>query len=140
MLKNQSKIYQRSALMILVIIISGLFNICLFTFQVKAAPIQSSKLNQVFFNDDGCLTATLPEPRQAIDRQSAPIPKCCLTQNRNFSAVINTIDNMPTPVFSALTIGPSDYLNHENNPTYYTSRLTYPPPGALALASTIIRE
>jgi hypothetical protein len=140
MARNNSKIYRYTSLIILAIIISSLLNICLFTFGAKAAPIQSPKLNFAYNNDGNCVAAPMPEPTEAINRPAAPMPECCLAQNRNFTAVVSVANDKSAPTFTGLAILPLDKLNPENNYTYYTSQLTYPPPAALALASIIIRE
>lgn len=140
MVKNLSKIYQRAAFMILVIIISGLLNICLFVFQAKAAPLQSPRTNSAY--DTDCSAAPMPmsEPVQSINRPAAPMPECCLAQNRNFNAVVKTATDQSAPAFSGLVISPSDNQSFKNNSTHYTARLIYPPPEAPALASIVIRE
>lgn len=141
MLKNISKIYQRTACIILAIIISGLLNICLFAFQARATqPMQSSQLNFAYDNGDNCITEPTPEPVQTINYPSTPMLECCLSRNRNFNAIINTANNKSAPTFTSLIILPSANTNPENNYSHHTSRLTYPPPAALALASTVIRE
>lgn len=140
MVKNLAKIYQRTAFIILVIIISSLLNICLFAFQAKAAPIQSPKLNFVYDKDGNCAVEPTPEPTQNINRPAAPMPQCCLTQNRNFNTIVNTANDKSTPTFAGLIILQSDISNFENYSTHHTARLTYPPPEAPALASIVIRE
>ncbi|MDO8668482.1 MAG: hypothetical protein Q7K35_05350 [bacterium] len=140
--KNITKIYQRTAFIILAIIISGLLNICLFTFQAKAstAPMPTPKLNFAYDNEGDCIAKPLPEPRETINRAAAPMPACCLAQNRNYNAVVNTANDKSTPAFTDLVMLPADNTYFENYSTNYTSRLAYPPPAGLALASIVIRE
>lgn len=126
--------------MILVIIISSLLNICLFAFQAKAASIQPPELNFAYDNDGDCVTEPMPESAQNINRPSAPMPECCLAQNRYYNAVVNTANNQSARTFTGLIISQSDTSNFENYSTHYIARLIYPPPMALALASIIIRE
>ena len=141
MLKNISKIYQHTAIIILAIIISGVLNICLFAFQARAIqPAQSPRLNFAYDNSCNCLTELMPEPSQTIGYPSAPMPECCLTQNRNFNSVVNTANNKSAPTFFGLIISPSNSQTTENNFTYNTSQNIYPPPATLALATTVIRE
>lgn len=141
MLKNIFKIYQRTTFIILAIIISGLFNLCLFAFQARAIQsAQSPQLNFTYDNSGNCTPVPMPEPAQTIGYPSAPMPECCLTQNRNFSALVNTANDKSAPAFADLIVLPANNSNLENNYSYHISRLTYPPPAALALASTIIRE
>lgn len=141
MLKNISKIYQRTTFIILAIIISGLFNICLFAFQARATQlIQPPQLNFVYDNSGNCIAEPMPEPAQTINYPSAPMPECCLARNRNFNAVVNTANDKSAPTFTSLIILPSANTNPENNYSYHTARLAYPPPAALALAATVIRE
>jgi len=142
MIKHISKIYQRAAFIMLVIIISGLLNICLFAFQVKAAtaPIQPLKFNFAYDGAGNCVAEPIPEARPTINRPAAPMPECCLAQNRNFNTIINTANDKSAPTFTNLIISPFDAPNFKNNSTHYTSRLTYPPPEGLALASIVIRE
>lgn len=139
--KNISKIYRRTALIILAIMVSGLLNVCMFALQTKAAePMPAPKFNFISDDSGNCTAEPMPEPMQSINRPTAPMPQCCLTQNRNFDAVVNTANDKSAPIFSGLIISPSTQANPENNSTHYTSRLTYPPPEALSLASTVIRE
>lgn len=142
MAKNLSKIYQRTAFMILVIIISSLLNICLFAFQAKAAaaPIQPLKFNFTYDDDGNCVAEPMPEPAQSINHPAAPMPQCCLAQNRYYNAVVNTANDKSAPIFSSPVILPANNPNFENNFTHYISRLAYPPPASLALASIVIRE
>ena len=142
MAKSLSKIYQRTALVVLVIIISGLLNVCLFAFQAKAAvaQYQSPIFNFAYDSGDNCLSEPRPESSQNIHRPAAPIPQCCLTQNRNFNTVVNTANNQPAPSFAGLVISALANQNFENNSTHYTPRLTSSPPEALALAAIVIRE
>lgn len=140
MQKSGFKIYRRASFTVLVIIISGLLNICLFSFQAKAAPIQPLKFNFAYNHADACAAEPLPEPAQTFNYPSAPMPECCLTQNRNYNAVVNTTNNKSAPTFFGLIILPLDSSIPKNNFTYNTSQITFPPPAALALASTIIRE
>lgn len=140
--KNLSKIYQRTAFIILAIIISSLLNICLFAFQAKAAfaPMPPPKFNFVYNNDGNCVAEPMPEPIQSINRPATPMPQCCLAQNRYYNAVVNIANNKSAPTFSSLVILPANNPNFENNFTHYISRLAYPPPASLALASIVIRE
>lgn len=141
MLKNISKIYQRTTFIILAVIISGLLNICLFAFQARLAQsIEPPKLNFVYNNSVNCLTEPTPEPSQTINYPSTPMPECCLTRTRNFDALVNTANDKSVPVFASLTILSADNSNPKNNYSYHTARLAYPPPAALALAATVIRE
>ena len=141
MLKNNPKIYQRTATILLAIIISGLLNICMFSFQAKAAqPIQQPKFNFVYNNGGNCIAEPMPEPTQSINYPAAPVPECCLAQNRNFDALVSTANDKTATAFTNPEIYPSDNLIPENNSTYYTSQNIYPPPATLALASTVIRE
>lgn len=146
MAKNISKIYQRTAFIILVIIISGLFNICLFALQAKAAapklfaPKINFADNNYYSDDEACATETTHGSKQSLNRPVAPMPQCCLAQNRYYNAVVNTANDQPTRTFVNLMISPINKPNFENNSTYYTSRLIHPPPAALALVSTVIRE
>lgn len=128
--------------MMLVIIISGLLNICLFAFQAKAAtaPMPTPKLNFAYDNDGNCVAEPMPEPSQTINRPAMPMPECCLAQNRHYNAVVNTVNDKSTPIFSNAIILSSNNLNPESNFTHDTARLIYPPPAALALASIVIRE
>lgn len=143
--KNISKIYKRSAFLILAVIISGLLNICSFAFQARAIQsIPPPQLNFTYGNSDGnsgnCLTESMPEPAQTINYPAVPLPECCLTQNRNFNALINTANDNSAPVFTGPTILSTNNSKPKNNYSYHTSRLAYPPPSALAIASTVIRE
>lgn len=140
--QNQSKIYQRAAFLILVIIITGLLNICLFAWQAKTAtaPMLMPKINFVYDNSGNYLAEPIPKPTQTINYPSVPMPECCLSRNRNFATIVNIANDKSTSVFTNLIILSSDTTNFENNSTHHTSRLAYPPPAALALASTIIRE
>ena len=140
MVKNYSKIYQRAAFMILAIIISGLLNICLFSFQAKAAPIQPLKLNFTYDNSSDCVAESKPEPTQTINHPSAPMSECCLAKNRYYEAVVNTASNESAPIFTNLVILPLSNLNLKNNSTYHIPQSTSPPLAELALASTVIRE
>lgn len=139
--KNTSKIYQRTAFILLAIMISGLLNICLFSLQAKAAePMPEPKFNFVSDESGNCLAEPMPEPTQNINLPSAPIPQCCLAQNRNFNAVVNTANDKSAPTFASLIILSSENLNQENNFTYNTSQIVFPPPEAPSLASTVVRE
>jgi len=140
MLKNPVKIHGRTAAMLLAIIVSSLLNICLFTFQAKAAPIQQPKL--AFAYDDGghCVIMPITEPEQTINRPTAPMPECCLARSRYYDAIINTANDKSAPAFSTPIILSANDFPLENNSAFYTARLTYPPPQAPALASIVIRE
>lgn len=140
--KNIAKIYRRSAFLILAIIISGLLNLCLFAFQTRLAQaVESPKLNLAYSDNGDCLTEpTANEPKQIIDYPSAPMPECCLAQNRNFDALVNTANDKSAPLFTGLAILSVNNLDAENNYSHHISLLTYPPPAALALASTVMRE
>ena len=142
MAKNLSKIYRQTAFIILVIVVSGLLNICLFAFQVKAAAAQNQPpiLNFAYDSGGDCAAQPMAEPAQSLNRPSAPLPKCCLAQNRNFNALVNTANDRSAPSFANLITSSFDNHSFENNSTHYTARLTYPPPEDLALASIIIRE
>ena len=141
MLKKYSKIYQRTAFIILAIIISSLLNVCMFAFQAKAAePMPMPKINFISDADGNCVAEPLPAPLENINRPSAPMPECCLAQNRDYNTIVNTANDNIAPTFFGLIISPLADSNPENNSTQYTSRLTYPPPEARSLASTIIRE
>src|SRR3989338_9092670 len=141
MIKNRSTISNRLALTLLVIMVSSLLNLCLFIMPTKAAaPTQPQKLDFAYNNDGACAAAPAPEPRQIMNRQAAPMPKCCLAQNRNFNAVVNTANDKSTPIFLSLIILQSNIYNFEDNSSIYASQLVHPPPALLALASTIIRE
>lgn len=140
MAENISKILKRTAFITLAIIISSLLNICLFSFQAKAAPSQPPKLNFIYDNGGNCAAAPMPEPKESLNHPAAPMPECCLAQNRNFSAIVNAANDKTAPALTGPIILSQNDLRPENNLTHYTSRLAYPPPEALALASTIIRE
>lgn len=146
MAKNISKIYRGIAFMILAITVTSLLNICLFAFQAKAAApkLFAPKINFADSNyygyDEACAVETTHELSQSINRPSAPMPQCCLAQNRYYNAVVNTANNQTVWTFAGQIILPSDISNFKNYSTHYTARSTYPPPMALALASTIIRE
>lgn len=143
MLKNIFKIYQRTTFIILAIIISGLFNLCLFAFQARAIqPAQTPQLNFTYDNSGNCITEPMPELAQTIGYPSAPMPmpECCLTQNRNFGALVNTANDKLAPAFTSLIISWPVKSYAENNLAYNIYQNIYPPPSALALASTIIRE
>ncbi len=140
MVKNLSKIYQQTALMILVVIISGLFNICLFAFQAKAASIQSPELNFAYDNSGNCVAEPISKPTQTINRPATPMPECCLAQNRYYNAVVSTAKDQSAGTFAGLTFSQSDISSFENHSSQYNARLAYPPPMAMALASTVIRE
>ncbi|MDP2708868.1 MAG: hypothetical protein Q8O93_02355 [bacterium] len=138
--KNISKILTRTSLIILAITISGLLNICLFVLSAKAAPMPEPAVNFATGNGDTCAAEPMPEPTQTINRPSAPMPECCLTQSHNFEAVVNTANDKTAPTFANAAIFISEIANPENNFSFNTSRNIYPPPAALALSSTIIRE
>ena len=146
MAKNISKIYRRASFIILVIIVSGLLNICLFSLQAKAAAPKPTapKINfandNYYGSDETCATEATHEPMQHINRPSAPMPECCLAQNRNFNAVVNAANDKSAPTFSGTIIAQSETTNLNFIPAYYTSQIVFPPPASLALASTIIRE
>jgi len=114
----------------------------MFTLQLKAtAPQLSAGQFNFLDNNNGeiCVMETAREPAQTVGRPSAPMPECCLAQNRNFNAIINTA-NITAPTFTDSIISSSADLNFENNSTHNTSRFIHPPPALLALASTVIRE
>ena len=141
--KNISKTYSRPALIMLLIIISGLLNICLFVWQAKMAEAaQLPRLNSIYDYGDGanCLDQARPEPEQTINYPSAPMPECCLRQNRNFSALVNTANDKSAPAFTSLIISWPEKSYAENNLAYNIHQNIYPPPSALTLASTVIRE
>ncbi len=140
MLKKYSKIYQRAAFIILAIIISSLLNVCMFAFQAKAAPMQLPKVNFAYAGGDTCTAEPMSAPLENLNRPSAPMPECCLAQNRNFDAVVNTANDKSAPAFSGLAMAASDSLKSQNNYTYYTSQIVFPPPAELAIISTVIRE
>lgn len=141
MQKNSSKIYQRASFIILAIIISSLLNVCMFAFQAKAAqPAPAPKLKFAYDNSGNCVAQPGPLPAQAINYPAAPMPECCLAQNRDFDAVVNVANDKAAPILTGPIIIQADATNFENNYTYNTSRLIYPPPEALVLASTVIRE
>ena len=139
MAKNNHKIYQAASVILLAIIISSLLNVCLFSLRAKAAPLNQPKLAFAYGGGENCSTESMPMPTQTINRPIPPIPECCLTQNRNFNAVVNTANDKSAPVFTDI-ITPSFNLSPENNRTHYTSQTIFPPPEALALAATVIRE
>ncbi len=140
--KNISKIYRRSALMILTVVISGLLNVCLFALQAKAATPQvtAPKIHFAYNQNGACVEVAVPASAQSFNYPTAPMPECCLAQNRNFNATVNTANNKSTPTFTNLIISPAINSISENNSTYNTSKTTSPPPATLALISTIIRE
>lgn len=140
--KNISKIYKHTAFFILVIIVSGLLNLCLFAFQTRLAliSIKSPKFSLAYNDNGDCLIEPASESAQTINYPSAPMPECCLAQNRNFDALTNTANNKSTPISTGLAILLTNNSSQENNYSYNIARLTYPPPAALALASTIMRE
>lgn len=141
MSKNISKIYRRAAFIILAIIISGLLNVCLFVWQAKTAQlIQPLKFNLAYDNSGNCLGQSGPEPAQAINYPPLPIPECCLTRNRNFNAVINAASDKSAPNFTSPVISWTETAAAENNFINNTSQNIYPPPAALAMASTVMRE
>lgn len=138
--KNISKIYKRASFIILAIVISGLFNVCLFSWQVKAAPMPMPKINFAYANGDTCAAQPLPEPAQNIGHPSAPMPECCLAQNRNFDATINTANDKTEPAPDGQTVSAPNNLTAENSFACNASQIAFPPPAALALATTVIRE
>ena len=143
MSKNNYKIYQLTSVIVLAIIISGLLNICLFAFRVKtatAAPIHKAAARASFSNGENCGGGYRSESGRIISRSAAGLPQCCLEKNRNFQAIVGTANNLTAPVFYGPPAYSTDILNPEKNITDYSLRIAYPPPAALALASTIIRE
>lgn len=143
MLKNISKTCSRPALAMLLIIISSLLNICLFVWQVKTAEAaQLPRLNSIYDYGEGvnCLDQDMPEPEQTINYPSMPMPECCLRQNRNFGALIKTANDKSAPAFTSLIISWPVKSYAENNLAYNIYKNIYPPPSALVLASTVIRE
>jgi len=68
------------------------------------------------------------------------MPECCLARNRNFHAVVNTANDKTAPTFTNLIISASGTPNPENNFTYNSSQIIFPPPSTLAIASVVIRE
>lgn len=141
MLKNISKISKHTTFFILAIIISGLLNFCLFAFQARATEsIKPLKLNLTYDISDNCLTKSVPEPEQTVNYPSAPMPECCLRQNRNFGALVNTAVDKSAPDFTGPIISWPLKSYAENNLVYNIYQNIYPPPSALALASTVIRE
>ena len=136
-----SKICERTSFILLAIIISGLLNVCMFNFKTVAAAqyLPAPEINS-FNNGETCDKELSPEPMENINRPTAPMPECCLAQNRNFNAVVNTDNNKTTPTFTNQVIFSSTNLNFENNSTHNTLGFIYSPPEALALISTIIRE
>ncbi len=140
--KNISKIYRRSALMILTVVISGLLNVCLFALQAKAATPQvtAPKIHFAYNQNGACVEVAVPASAQSFNYPSAPMPQCCIAQNRNFDATVNTANDKTAPTFTGQLISPSAILNFKNNLAYNTSKTTSPPPATLALISTIIRE
>ncbi|MDO8592748.1 MAG: hypothetical protein Q7R92_03185 [bacterium] len=139
MTHNLSKIFKRASLIILAIIISSLLNICLFSWQTNAAPMPMPKINFASASGDTCAAQPLPEPLQNINSPAVPMPECCLAQNRNFDATINTANDKISGAFSGLIILSSNNLKFENNFVHNISQNIFPPP-ALSLATTVIRE
>lgn len=142
MLKNISKISKHTTFFILAIIISGLLNFCLFAFQARATEsiVEPLKFNLTYENSNDCLKESAPEPEQTVNYPSAPMPECCLRQNRNFGALVNTAIDKSAPDFTGPIISWPLKSYAENNLVYNTCQNIYPPPSALALASTVIRE
>jgi len=141
MRKKNYKIYGRVAFILLAIMVSGLLNIYLLVLPANAAqPIQPINCHFAFDGGEPCADEYQPESNHSINYPSAPIPECCLTQYRYYDAIINTDNDRPNIISVVLPLAQSDKLKPENNSTYNTSRLTYPPPETLALAATVIRE
>lgn len=141
MAEDNAKIYQRTSFILLAIIISSLLNVCMFAFQAKAAePMPMPKINFISDADGNCVAEPLPAPLENLNRPSAPMPECCLAQNRNFNVVVNTANDKSAPTLSGPAMAASDILNSQNNYTYYTSQIVFPPPAELAIISTVIRE
>ncbi|GEM_PF-5666689 len=138
--KNISKILTRTSLIILAITISGLLNICLFVLSAKAASMPEPMVNFATGNGDTCAAEPEPLPIENFNRPAAPMPECCLTQSRNFNALVKTANDKTAPAFANATIFISEIANPKNNFASNTSQNIYPPPAALALITTIIRE
>ena len=138
--KKISNFYKRTSFIILAIIISGLLNVCMFSLQAKAAAMPMPIVNFANNSGNACVAEPVSAPTQTVNYPSAPIPECCLAQNRNFDAMVNTANDKTTTSSVNSIIYVSDNLNAENNYTYYTSQIVFPPPATLALASTVIRE
>jgi len=98
------------------------------------------EVNFAYDQNGNCLAQPMPEPTQAINRPAAPMPECCLARNRNFNAVVNTANDKTAPTFTNLIISASGTPNPENNFTYNSSQIIFPPPSTLAIASVVIRE
>lgn len=140
MINSISKIYRGTSLIILAIIISGLLNVCIFSLQAKAAPMPMPKVNFAYSNGDSCVAEPMPMPTENLNYPAAPMPECCLQQNRSYNALVNTANDRTAPTYSAPIILSSDNLIAENNFSYNTSQIVFPPPEALSLASTVMRE
>jgi hypothetical protein len=143
MRKNKAKNFRSTSSMILTIIIFSLLNICLFVSPVIAAKPAYQPFNLSVFthhvNGDVCAMEPIAEPSQTISYPTAAMPECCLARNRNFNALINTNNDKKALTFIGyINLTPTEPIL-KNNFTYHP-RLTYPPPTALALASTVIRE
>lgn len=139
--KNISKIYRLAVFMVLIVAVSSLLNIFLLVLHAEATqPIQSVRCH--FANNGGepCAGEYQPESNHSINYPEASIPECCLIQSRYYDAIINTDNDRPAANYTVFSAAQSEKTNPENNSSYDTSRLTYPPPAALALASTVIRE
>lgn len=138
MLKNQSKINQRLALIILAVMAAGLLNVCLVALQAKTA--KAAPASKFFYNSNTCALEEIPAGQQTVNRPDAPMPSCCLERSNYYTAIIKTDNNKQIPFSLIAAVSPASHLNLNNQTSNKIAVLIHPPPALRALATTVIRE
>jgi len=120
---------------LLVILITGLFNLCFFSSQVKASVLAIPEKVEV---EDNC------QPQAKVSHASAPvekkIPVCCLDRDHYYEVIVVSDDQDGLSNLLSVPLYTDDRIILDNKFSYHNFSLFYPPPDLSAVTSVVRRE